>query len=164
MFGNSSINTPIGPISITCRSEKIWRLSLGNPPPDVGMTSAEHRIICIVKDQLKEYFSGIRKTFDIPLDWEQLHGFQRKVLEIVSGIPYGSVFTYGQIAAKLGSPKASRAVGAALAHNPLPILIPCHRVVSASGHLTGYLGQKGIEGKRQLLELEGQKIVGEKLG
>jgi methylated-DNA-[protein]-cysteine S-methyltransferase len=74
------------------------------------------------------------------------------------------VFTYGQIAAKLGSPKASRAVGAALAHNPLPILIPCHRVVSASGHLTGYLGQKGIEGKRRLLELEGQKIVGEKLG
>jgi methylated-DNA-[protein]-cysteine S-methyltransferase len=164
MFEKSSIKTPVGPIAIACRGEKVCRLSLGNPPLDRDFASGNNLTCDRVKDQLKEYFSGNRKSFEIPLDWEQLRGFQRKVLEIVSGIPYGSVFTYGQVAAKAGSPKASRAVGAALAHNPLPILIPCHRVVSSSGYLTGYLGQKGIETKRWLLKLEGLKVVGEKLG
>lgn len=164
MFENSSIKTPIGPITLTCRGEKVRRLSLGNPLPDRDFAFGTNLICNRVEDQLKEYFHGNRKAFEIPLDWEQLRGFQRKVLEIVSGIPYGSVLTYGQVAAKAGSPKASRAVGGALAHNPLPILVPCHRVVSSSGHLTGYLGQKGIEIKRWLLELEGLKVVGEKLG
>ena len=164
MFRYTSLRTPIGPITITCKDVKVWHLSLGNPLPNHDAASSDNSINGKVRDQLDEYFTGIRKEFNIPLDWEQLHGFQRKVLEVVSCVPYGSVVTYGQIAAKAGSPKASRAVGAALAHNPLPILIPCHRVISSNGHLTGYLGQKGIETKRWLLELEGLKVVGEKLG
>ena len=87
-----------------------------------------------------------------------------RVYEIVGLIPRGKVATYGQIAALLHKHRAARAVGAALARNPMPILIPCHRVVAADGHLTGYLGSKGISTKQWLLEREGHRIVGQKLG
>jgi O-6-methylguanine DNA methyltransferase len=105
--------------------------------------------------QLREYFSRIRRTFDLPLE---LRGtpFQTAVWEAVACIPYGEVTTYGEIAARLGRPDAARAVGAAVGANPLPIVIPCHRVIGADGSLTGYGG--GLKVKAALLALEGVTI------
>ena len=90
--------------------------------------------------------------------------FQREVLQLTLEIPFGEVRTYGELARTLGKSAASRAVGGALARNPLPLLIPCHRVVAATGALTGYSAASGIATKAWLLELEGHKIVSQKLG
>ena len=102
-------------------------------------------------EQLHAYFAGKREHFDLPLS---LHGtdFQRRVWAAVASIPYGTTTTYGALADALGRPTAWRAVGAANGRNPLPIVIPCHRVVGVSGTLTGYGG--GLERKRALLALE----------
>lgn len=110
-----------------------------------------------------EYLDGTRKVFILPLDWNDIAGFQKDVLSITMEIPFGSVMTYGQIAKRLGKPNAGRAVGGALSRNPLPILIPCHRVISSSGALTGYTGAEGISTKELLLGIEGLKIVNQKL-
>ena len=120
-------------------------------------------VLLLCKTQLEEYFSGQRKSFEIPLDWDKLTGFQADVLRMTQKIPFGEVCTYGEIARELGKPAASRAVGRALATNPLPILIPCHRVVAATGHLTGFSAANGIISKTWLLQLEGHRIVAEKL-
>lgn len=104
-----------------------------------------------IKQQLDEYFAGQRKVFDFKLDIRG-SSFQTRVLETVVKIPYGAVANYGDIANKLGKPTASRAVGGANARNPLPIVIPCHRVIGANGNLIGYGG--GIERKQYLLDLE----------
>lgn len=103
------------------------------------------------REQLDEYFRGERKTFDLKL---APHGtqFQLDVLNALQQIPYGETCSYGDIASKLGKPKAVRAVGAANGRNPLPIVIPCHRVIGANGSLTGFGG--GLETKRFLLDLE----------
>lgn len=102
-------------------------------------------------EQLTEYFDGRRRTFELPL---HPHGtpFDHQVWDVVRSIPYGSTMTYGDIARRLGDPGSSRAVGHANARNPLPIVVPCHRVVGVSGRLTGYAG--GVHRKRALLELE----------
>ena len=106
-----------------------------------------------VRDQLREYFDGKRKTFDLPL---QLTGteFQVQVLEELQRIPYGETTSYGEIAERIGRPKAMRAVGAANGRNPIPIIIPCHRVIGRSGDLTGFGG--GLETKAALLRLEAE--------
>ncbi len=102
--------------------------------------------------ELDEYFAGRRRTFELPLDRRLMHGFVRRVLEVTARIPYGSVSTYGLVAAEAGSPRGSRAAGNALGANPIPIVVPCHRVVRTGGALGGYGG--GPERKRILLEAE----------
>ncbi|MGZ4383594.1 MAG: methylated-DNA--[protein]-cysteine S-methyltransferase [Gaiellaceae bacterium] len=102
--------------------------------------------------ELDEYFSGRRTRFELPLD-VRVQGFARHVLERLGHVPYGHLTTYGTLAAEAGKPRAARAVGTVMNRNPLPIVLPCHRVVGASGALTGYGG--GLERKRMLLELEG---------
>jgi methylated-DNA-[protein]-cysteine S-methyltransferase len=103
--------------------------------------------------ELDEYFDGQRRRFDVPIDWRLTHGFGRRVLEATAQIPYGSVSTYKQMATEAGSPRASRAAGNALGANPLPIIVPCHRVLHVGGGLGGYTG--GLERKRLLLGVEG---------
>ena len=102
--------------------------------------------------ELDDYFSGLRHGFDIPLDLRLAHGFRLTVLRHLSEIPYGSTESYGQVAVASGSPRAVRAVGSACATNPLPIVVPCHRVVRSDGSLGGYLG--GLPTKERLLALE----------
>ncbi len=114
-------------------------------------------------EQILEYLDGKRKFFDLPIDWFFSTPFQKKVLEITQSIPFGELLTYGQIAAKLGKINASRAVGGALGRNPMPIIIPCHRVVAANGSLTGFSAAEGLLTKQFLLELEGHQIVAQKL-
>ena len=107
------------------------------------------------EEQLNEYFAGVRREFDLPLAAKGTP-FQQAVWAQLRKIPYGEVRTYGQLAAALGKPKASCAVGSACHRNPLCIVVPCHRVIGADGSLTGYAG--GIEKKRALLKLEHAKI------
>jgi methylated-DNA-[protein]-cysteine S-methyltransferase len=106
-----------------------------------------------MRRELDEYFSGVRRSFDVPLDWTLIGPFGRRVLGVTYAIPYGGVLSYGEVAADAGSPRGSRAAGTALGSNPIPIVIPCHRVLRAGGALGGYGG--GLERKRWLLELEG---------
>ena len=107
----------------------------------------------LVRRQLDEYFGGARHTFDLPIDWRLARGFAGNVLRATARIPFGSVSSYREVAAEAGSPNAYRAAGNALGSNPIPIVVPCHRVLHAGGGLGGYTG--GIDRKRFLLRLEG---------
>ncbi len=106
-----------------------------------------------VRRELEEYFAGARREFALPLDWSLIGPFGRRVLSVTSEIPFGGVLSYAEVAAEAGSPRGSRAAGNALGANPIPIVIPCHRVLRTGGALGGYGG--GLERKRWLLELEG---------
>ena len=106
-----------------------------------------------VRRELDDYFAGRRRTFDIPLDWTLVRGFARGVLRATADVPFGAVTTYGQVAAQAGSPRGARAAGNALGSNPIPIIVPCHRVLHADGGLGGYTG--GLDRKRFLLTHEG---------
>ena len=106
-----------------------------------------------VRRELDEYFSGRRQAFEIPLDWSLIGPFGRRVLGATAEIPYGGHLSYAEVAAEAGSPRGSRAAGNALGSNPIPIIIPCHRVLRSGGALGGYGG--GLDRKRYLLELEG---------
>ncbi len=104
--------------------------------------------------ELAAYFAGEPRDFDLALDWSLTSGFHREVLrELASGVPYGTVVGYGELAARVGRPEGAQAVGAAMGANPLPVVVPCHRVVESDGGLGGFGG--GLETKRQLLALEG---------
>ncbi|MFH8341142.1 methylated-DNA--[protein]-cysteine S-methyltransferase [Streptomyces sp. AM6-12] len=104
--------------------------------------------------QLRAYFAGERQDFELPLDWSLISGFNRQVLrELAAGVPYGSVVGYGDLAGRVGQPGGAQAVGAAMGANPLPVIVPCHRVVERDGGIGGFGG--GLETKRQLLALEG---------
>jgi methylated-DNA-[protein]-cysteine S-methyltransferase len=105
-----------------------------------------------VRRELEEYFEGRRRRFDVRVDLSAIQGFSRKVLQQTSRIPFGSVITYRDVATRAGSPRAVRAAGNALGANPVPIVVPCHRVVRTGGGLGGYTG--GLERKEALLELE----------
>jgi O-6-methylguanine DNA methyltransferase len=105
--------------------------------------------------QVEEYLTGARTRFDLPIDLSWTSAFQRQVLQAALAIPRGQTRTYHQVARGIGRPTAARAVGQALGHNPLPIIIPCHRVLGADGSLHGYSGGKGLTTKAWLLRLEG---------
>jgi methylated-DNA-[protein]-cysteine S-methyltransferase len=104
--------------------------------------------------QVGAYFAGERQVFELPLDWSLISGFNRQVLrELASGVPFGSVVGYGDLARRVGQPGAAQAVGTAMGANPLPVVVPCHRVVESDGGIGGFGG--GLEAKRKLLALEG---------
>ncbi|WP_327404883.1 methylated-DNA--[protein]-cysteine S-methyltransferase [Streptomyces sp. NBC_01288] len=104
--------------------------------------------------QIEAYFAGDRRDFELPLDWSLSSGFNRQVLrELASGVRYGSVVGYGDLAGRVGQPFAAQAVGVAMGSNPLPVVVPCHRVVESDGGIGGFGG--GLETKRKLLALEG---------
>ena len=108
-----------------------------------------------VRRELDEYFDGRRRDFDLPLDL-RVAPFHEAVLRELARVPYGRVDTYGSLAAKVGRPRAARAVGTVMNRNPIPIVLPCHRIIGANGSLTGYAG--GLDVKRALLELEGATL------
>ena len=121
----------------------------GEPVEDPGSPLLSEAI-----RQVEEYLSGERHAFDLPLDWSLISGFNRQVLrELASGVPYGTVVGYGDLAGRVGQPGGAQAVGAAMGANPLPVVVPCHRVVESDGGIGGFGG--GLETKRKLLALEG---------
>ena len=108
-----------------------------------------------VRRELDEYFEGRRREFDLPLDL-RVAPFHEEVLHELARVPYGHTDTYGHLASLVGRPKAARAIGTVMNRNPIPIILPCHRIVGANGALTGYAG--GLEVKRHLLQLEGAML------
>jgi methylated-DNA-[protein]-cysteine S-methyltransferase len=104
--------------------------------------------------QLREYFAGRRRQFDMPLDFRGLSDFSLRVLDALQKIPFGQTVTYGELGGRIGRPRAARAVGRVMASNRLPLVLPCHRVIGSLGALTGYSGGQGIATKQWLLEFE----------
>jgi methylated-DNA-[protein]-cysteine S-methyltransferase len=111
-----------------------------------------------LRRELDEYFAGRRRDFELPLDWSLTGPFARRVLHVTAAIPFGGVSSYARVAAEAGSPRGSRAAGNALGSNPIPIVVPCHRVLRKGGNLGGYGG--GLDRKRWLLEFEGALAPG----
>ncbi len=105
------------------------------------------------KKLLAEYFAGRRRDFPLKVDWTRVDGFTRRALQVCAKIPYGKTLSYGEVAARAGSPGGARAVGQAMSKNPFPIVVPCHRVLASGGKLGGFSG--GLHFKRALLDLEG---------
>jgi len=163
------LKTDIGAICITASIRGVLKVDLTgkayNPKAVIREESSSQALqnATMALEQILEYLNGKRLFFNLPIDWSFVTPFQRQVLEITQFIPFGESLTYGQIAVRLGKPNASRAVGGALGRNPMPIIIPCHRVVGANGNLTGFSAAEGILTKQWLLELEGHKIVAQKL-
>ena len=145
--------TPFGPMALEGETA-LTRLWLPGTLPDLRGRGEETPLLRAAREALLAYFAGERRGFDLPLDPAGTD-FQRAVWEALRAIPYGGTRTYGEIAAAVGRPKAVRAVGQANHVNPLPIFIPCHRVVGTGGALTGYAG--GLDRKRALLALESGK-------
>jgi methylated-DNA-[protein]-cysteine S-methyltransferase len=108
--------------------------------------------------QLRAYFAGERRAFDLQIDFRHVSPFLRRVLSAAAAVPAGQVVSYGEIARRIGQPRGSRAVGQALGRNPMPIILPCHRVIAAGGKIGGYGG--GLRMKRTLLRIEGARLAG----
>ncbi|MEA2008047.1 MAG: methylated-DNA--[protein]-cysteine S-methyltransferase [Chloroflexota bacterium] len=104
--------------------------------------------------QIEEYLAGDREEFEIPIDWSGMTEFKMAVLRATLGIPYGETLSYGEVAAQIGRPRAARAVGQAEAKNPIPLVIPCHRVIGANGEMRGYGGPEGVNLKAWILAFE----------
>lgn len=159
--------TPIGTIEILATTAGIFSVNLLGHISSFKKANVlpgeESELTRAAMQQILEYFDGKRKVFDLPVDLKGLKPFQQEILKLTAQIPFGEWMTYGQIACDLGKPAASRAVGGALGSNPVPLIIPCHRVVAANGRLTGFSAAEGVRTKQWLLELEGHHIVGEKL-
>jgi methylated-DNA-[protein]-cysteine S-methyltransferase len=166
LFVARTTRSPLGTVEVQAGREGLLAVNLpGRSAPGSGaeIEPSTDDPAGIALCQILEYLDGKRKAFDLTIDWSYIKPFQVHVLERAMRIPFGEVMTYGQIAVELSGPAASRAVGGALAHNPIPIVIPCHRVVASDGRLTGFSAADGIRAKQWLLELEGHRVVGEKL-
>ena len=150
------VASPLGPLTVLASDHGVHAIAFEGDRTEQAKTNlpraVNHPIINEVVEQLAMYFDGTLKVFDLPLD---LRGtdFQKRVWKLLLDIPFGQTRTYGDIARTLGNVEASQAVGAANGKNPVAIVVPCHRVIGASGHLTGYAG--GMEKKKFLLTHEG---------
>jgi methylated-DNA-[protein]-cysteine S-methyltransferase len=157
-----TVDSPVGTLLLAGTERGLARIAYDCEDHGVVLQSLAERIsprilqapgrLDPVARQLEEYFEGRRRAFDLPLDWQLAKGFRQTVLQHLPGISYGRTASYAAVAALAGNPKAVRAVGSACATNPLPLVVPCHRVVLADGRIGRYLG--GIEAKRALLALE----------
>ena len=160
----TTLDTPVGELLVAATRRGIVRISyLDWFPAEATLTELARKVsprvleaparLDEVRRELDEYFAGRRRRFEVRTDRSLLAPFASKVLARTARIPYGKVSTYGAVAAAAGSPRAARAAGNALASNPIPIVIPCHRVLHAGGGMGGYTG--GLDRKTRLLELEG---------
>ena len=159
----ATTDTPIGPLLVAATDAGLVRVAFSKEDTDVVLqelaTRVAPRVVAAprrldpIRRELDEYFEGRRDHFDLPLDWRLSSGFRRTVLErLVADVAYGRTVSYLELATMVGNPKASRAVGTAMATNPIPIVVPCHRVLRTGGNLGGYGG--GLPVKRALLALE----------
>jgi methylated-DNA-[protein]-cysteine S-methyltransferase len=163
--------TPIGPVSAAVTEMGLARLNFCSPqmlkqelnahPVFDGQTRGG--MLENVLDQIQAYFNKARESFDFPLDWRVFTEFQQQVLKATLAIPFGQVRTYQQLAAQIGKPQAARAVGNAEAHNLIPLVIPCHRVVNSTGGLHGYSAPGGLDTKAWLLRMEGHQVTNNQL-
>ncbi len=160
------IDSPLGTLHAALSERGLVRLAFPEEPVDAFVELLARKLsvravaspsaLDPVRRELEEYFAGRRRKFDLSLDWSLITPFARRVLKMTAAIPYGGHLSYAEVAAEAGSPRGARAAGNALGSNPLPIVIPCHRVLHSGGGIGGYGG--GLDRKRFLLELEGTWI------
>jgi methylated-DNA-[protein]-cysteine S-methyltransferase len=162
-------SSPLGPLSVTVSQVGMVRLDFS------GMRQVASEIhawlaaadrpapvhLAAALQQLAEYLEGRRRDFDLPIDWRAIPAFSINALQAAATIPFGQVRTYGELAKSLGLVNGARAIGQAMASNPIPIVLPCHRVVAAGHRLHGYSGLNGIQTKAWLLNLEGSSFQGQ---
>jgi methylated-DNA-[protein]-cysteine S-methyltransferase len=154
--------TPIGPVSVAVTSEGLHRVGFGKASTFMDWPYAlqsAHPLLDQAICELKAYLLGDLRDFSIPIDWRGLGDFQKRALQLTAAIPYGTVRTYGDMANQLGHPGAARAFGGAMAHNPMPLIVPCHRVVGSDRKLHGFGAPGGVAVKAYLLEMEGVRLV-----
>ena len=142
------IDSPIGPLGVETVGATVIGVRFGARPGPAASAPADRAVAA----QLADYFAGERADFTVPVEMRGGSDFERAVWGEIARIPYGEMLTYGAIATALGDPGAARAVGTACNHNPVPVIVPCHRVVGAGGKMVGFGG--GLDRKRRLLELE----------
>jgi methylated-DNA-[protein]-cysteine S-methyltransferase len=158
-----TLDTPVGPLLLAATEHGLVRVAYSNQGHDAVLQALADRVsprvlhaparLDPVVRQLDDYFAGRRRRFDVPLDWRLSTGFRSTVLHhLATDVDYGRTASYAALAALAGNPKAVRAVGTACATNPLPVVVPCHRVVRSDGAIGNYAG--GVEAKRTLLDLE----------
>ncbi len=156
MMYYTRMNSPIGELLLVADDHGLCEIDFdgdgGRSMNGDWRERPDHPVLNKTRKQLEEYFAGKRKTFDLPLAPQTGTPFQRRVWKALEAIPYGETQSYGEIARKIRRPRAMRAVGAANGANPIPIVVPCHRVIGANGTLTGYGG--GLWRKQKLLALE----------
>ena len=158
-----SMDSPLGELLVAFTPRGLVRVAYVDEAEDAVLEELAGRVsprvlrapqrTDAVRRELEDYFAGRRRQFDTPIDWSLVRGFAVGVLQATARVPFGQVTTYRDVAGAAGSPRAARAAGNALGSNPIPIVVPCHRVVHAGGGLGGYTG--GLERKRFLLRLEG---------
>lgn len=158
----TTVDTPVGPLLLAATPRGLVRVAYASEDHDQVLATLGERLsprilrapgrLDAVARELDEYFAGRRRAFDVALDLTLSHGFRRLVQRHLPEIGYGETRSYGQVAALVGNPRAVRAVGTACATNPLPVVVPCHRVLRADGSLGGYIG--GADAKTTLLRLE----------
>ena len=161
-----SLDSPFGRLMIATTPIGVVRVGFENETEELFLSDLSNRVSARVlraprrlddaRRQLDEYFDGHRRAFELDLDWRLTLGFRRRVLRATAAIPFGETRSYRDVATTAGSPNAVRAAGSALATNPLPIIVPCHRVLRTDGGLGGFRG--GIEMKRALLGYEGARL------
>ena len=163
----TSVDSPLGPLVVAATPQGLVRVSYSEfRGEDEVLEELARRVsprvleaparLDGVRRELDEYFEGRRERFDVPIDWSYLAGFTREVLRATAAIRFGEVSTYAGVAKEAGSPRAVRAAGNALGANPMPVIVPCHRVLRTGGSLGGYTG--GLERKEFLLRLEGRLL------
>jgi methylated-DNA-[protein]-cysteine S-methyltransferase len=163
----ATVESPLGPLVVAATPKGLVRVSYSEfRGEDDVLEELARRVsprvleapakLDSVRRELDEYFEGRRQRFDTPIDWSYVAGFTREVLRATAAIEYGEVSTYARMAEAAGSPRAVRAAGNALGSNPMPVIVPCHRVLRTGGMLGGYTG--GIERKEFLLRLEGRLL------
>ena len=159
----AELDSPIGELIVFVTPRGLLRVKYADEPIEGVLAEVADRVsprilrapsrTDAVRRELDGYFALRRRSFDLPIDWSLVRGFAGQVLRQTARIPFGDVRSYGQVATGAGSPRAARAAGNALGSNPIPIVVPCHRVLHADGGLGGYSG--GLDRKRYLLALEG---------
>jgi methylated-DNA-[protein]-cysteine S-methyltransferase len=159
----ATVDSPLGPLLAAVTPRGLVRLAYDLNDPDAVLETLAARVsprvleaparLDAVRRELEQYFAGERRRFDVGIDWTLAEGFTRRVLQATAAIDYGDVASYREVAGRAGNPRATRAAGNALGANPMPIVVPCHRVVRTGGALGGYTG--GVERKRFLLGVEG---------
>ena len=155
----AALDTPVGQLSVGCSRAGVTHVRFGSPPAAAAPPPAGPDLRGDALTQLSEYFVGRRRRFDLPLDWSATSRLQRQVLEVLfDSVGYGETVSYGTVARRAGSDRGgrlpARVIGQIMASNPIPLIVPCHRVVAADG-LGGYSGGTGLEVKRWLLTFEG---------
>lgn len=158
----AQVDSPLGPLTVAASRRGLLRVAYPERPLDGVLAALAEEVsprvleaperLDPIRRELDEYFEGRRESFGFGIDWALTRGFPRRVLQATARIPFGEVCTYGEVAQSAGSPRAVRAAGNGLGSNPIPVVVPCHRVVRAGGALGGYTG--GTERKEFLLGLE----------